>query len=83
MYRWYKNNYENYLFKNKNNLYNLLAYIDRSKKEGKSDSEIYRNLKKAGWDSEQANYSMKKYANKKTGMFKFPLLKIFSGVKKK
>lgn len=67
--RWYKNNYENYLFKNKNNLYNISAYIEKSKKEGKSDSEIYRNLKKAGWDSEQASYAMKKHAGKKVGMF--------------
>ena len=82
MHRWYKNNYENYLFKNKNNLYNLMSYIDKSKREGKSDSEIHKNLKNAGWDSEQTGYAIKKYSGKQTGMFEIPFLKILGGMKK-
>jgi hypothetical protein len=52
---------ENYLFKNKNNLYNLMNYIQKSKKQGKTNAEIYRQLKKIGWDSAQARYAIDKY----------------------
>ena len=82
IYKWYKSNYENYLFKNKNNLYNLLAYIDKSKKSGMGNSEINKNLKKAGWDSEQTEYAIKKYEGKRTGMFNLHFIKIFDGIKK-
>jgi len=75
MYNWYKRNYENYLFKNKNNLYNIMSYIKRSKMKGESESTIYKSLKKSGWASEQAKYAMKKYFGKKTGMFEIPLAK--------
>jgi PKD repeat protein len=62
---WYKRKYENYLFKNKNNLYNLLNYIDAEKKRGTTEKDIRLKLKKTGWNSEQINYSLKKYSGKK------------------
>ena len=54
---WYKRKYEDYLFKNKNNLYNLLNYIDAEKKKGTSEKDIRSKLRKTGWNSEQINYS--------------------------
>lgn len=65
---WYTKKYENYLFKDKNNLYNLINYIHSSIKKGMNRSEIVKNLKKAKWTNEQINYVMKKYAGKGTGM---------------
>ena len=74
---WYKKKYESYLFKNKNNMYNLINYINNEKKQGKLDQEITKNLKKVGWNSEQITYVTKKYAGKRTGMYELSLGKIF------
>ena len=62
---WYKRKYENYLFKNRNNLYNLINYIYAEKKKGTEEKEIKARLKKTGWNSEQVNYALKKYSGKK------------------
>lgn len=69
--KWYQKKYENYLFKNKNDLYNMVIYVNNAKKKGMSNKEIEENLKKAGWSAERIVYVMKKYAGKRTGMFGF------------
>ncbi len=79
---WYKRRYENYLFKNRNNLYNLLTYIDNTKKRGLKNKDILVKLKKVGWNSEQIKYVMRKYVGKRTGMFEIPLGKLFGIFKK-
>jgi len=79
---WYKRKYENYLFKNRNELYNLISYIQSSKKKGLENKEIIIKLKKAGWKSEQITYVMRKYSGKRTGMFELPVGKILSRFKK-
>ena len=66
--RWYRIRYENYLFRNKNDLYNIVSYIQSSKKAGTSESDISEKLRKAGWKAEQVRYVMRKYAGKKTGL---------------
>ena len=80
---WYKKKYENYLFRNRNNLYNIITYINNAKKKGLENEEISIKLKKAGWNSEQVKYVMKKYSGKRTGMFEIPIEKILSKFKKK
>jgi hypothetical protein len=65
---WYKKRYENYLFKNKNNLFNVINYIKTSKEKGMSEKDIMAQLRKSGWNSEQITYALKKYAGKETGM---------------
>ncbi|MFH1326957.1 MAG: PKD domain-containing protein [archaeon] len=75
--QWYKNKYETHLFKNRNNLLNLLTYINNQRKIGIFDDEIVKKLKKSKWKSEQINYAMKKYVGKRTGMFELPFFKIF------
>ena len=66
---WYDRKYENYLFKNKNNLYNLVVYINNAKRKGMKDFDIEKNLRKAKWSSEQIRYVMRKYAGKRTGLW--------------
>lgn len=66
--RWYDHKYEDSLFKDKNKLYNLANYVTQAKKNGMSNSEIKKNLKKADWSGEQIRYVMKKYAGKRTGL---------------
>jgi len=65
---WYKRKYETYLFKDRNNLFNLISYIENMGKKGTKPEEISKNLKKSGWNSEQVTYVMKKYLGKRTGM---------------
>jgi hypothetical protein len=79
---WYKRKYENHLFKNRNNLYNLINYIGNEKKKGTNERDMAIKLKKAGWNSEQTTYALKKYAGKRTGMPEIPIEKIFRGNKK-
>ena len=47
--QWYKKSYENYLFPNKNSLYNLLNYLGNQKKQGVKEKEMRKRLKKAAW----------------------------------
>ena len=79
---WYRIRYENYLFKNKNDLYNMVNYVHNSKKKGMHNKEIAENLRKAKWTSEQVTYVMKKYAGERTGMFEIPIFKFFRKGKK-
>jgi hypothetical protein len=83
---WYRNKYENYLFKNKNNLYNIVSYVHNEKKKGLKSPEISKKLKKVGWSAEQVRYVMRKYAGKRTGMIELPrtkTLKSTSGKEKR
>lgn len=76
---WYKARYETYLFKDRNNLYNLVNYISNEKKKGTKEKDIMAKLKKAGWNPEQLTYALKKYNNKNTGMLEIISLdKIFN-----
>jgi len=82
MQRWYRLKYENYLFKNRNDLYNLISYIENAKKKGIDESEIRKRLKKTGWSSEQVNYIVKKYLGKRTGMVEISIDKILNFFRK-
>lgn len=71
---WYRKKYETYLFKTKNNMYNIMIYIHNSKLKGIPKEEIEKNLKKAGWAKEQISYAMQKYHGKKiAGMIHQPM----------
>lgn len=81
MQEWYKKKYEDYLFRNKNNLYNLLLYIGNATNKGFSEKEIFNNLKKVGWDAEQINYAVRKYMGKRTGMLEIPVTRFLDKLK--
>jgi PKD repeat protein len=66
--KWYQKRYESYLFKNKNDLYNIVTYIHTAKIKGVKDRDIERNLRRSEWNSEQIGYVMKKYAGKGIGL---------------
>lgn len=66
--KWYDKKYESHLFKNRNDLYNIVTYIHNAKKRGVKNKKIAQNLRKSKWSSEHINYVMKKYAGKRTGM---------------
>lgn len=73
--KWYQTKYEKYLFSDRNNLYNVMIYVNNSKKQGLEDSEIRKNLSRAGWSGEQIRYIMRKFENKETGMPELTLKK--------
>lgn len=75
--KWYSKKYENYLFKNKNDLYNLISFIEHSKKKGVDENKIVKSLKKSGWSGEQRRYIIRKYLGKRTGMFTINFGNIF------
>ena len=80
---WYKKRYESFLFKNRNDLYNIMTYINNSKKQGLDERKIEQNLKKSGWKNEQVDYALKKYSGKKTGMmYEIPIEKVTNVVNK-
>lgn len=67
--KWYKVKYEKYLFKDRTNLYNVMVYVNSAKKNGMSNEDIKKNLRKSGWSGEQIRYIMRKYEGKNTGMY--------------
>jgi len=79
---WYKKHYENYLFKNKNFLFNIMNYIHQEKVKGKNDGEIEKNLKKSGWNSEQIRYAVRKFYGKRTGMWEIPMDWLFNNFRR-
>lgn len=71
---WYRKKYEAHLFKTRNNLFNIMTYIQNAKKKEMPREEIMKNLRKAGWTGEQIEYAMRKYEGKKIlGLVRNPL----------
>ena len=70
---WYKRRYEDYLFKKRNDLYNLVIFIQASRDKKIKDSVIAAKLRKVGWSSEQVTYAMKTHSEKRTGMLEVPV----------
>ena len=73
--QWYKNNYEKHLFKNPDDLYNLINFIYNSRKIGTKDADIKKKLEEKKWKKEQLIYAFKKIDGKRTGMFEIPIFK--------
>ncbi len=74
IHSWYRKKYEAHLFKTRNNLFNIMTYIQNAKKKGMSRDETIENLKKAGWTGEQISYAMRKYEGKKIlGLIRNPV----------
>lgn len=78
---WYKKNYEHHLFKNRDDLYNVINFIYNSRVAGLESKEIRHKLKGTGWKNEQITYAFKKIDGKRTGMFEIPIFKMFENRK--
>ncbi|MEM4271547.1 MAG: hypothetical protein QXD13_00410 [Candidatus Pacearchaeota archaeon] len=77
LYEWYKKHYENYLFKNPDDLYNVISFIYYSRAKGMKDDEIRKKLSEAGWSGEKIEYAFRKLDGKRTGMWEIPILMFF------
>lgn len=74
---WYKRHYEKYLFKNKNDLFNLINFINNALHQGISKDDIIKKLNPYGWKTEQIVYALKKVRGKRTGMWEIPIFRWF------
>ncbi len=72
---WYKRYYEKYLFKNKNDLFNLINFINNALHQKLSKDEIFKKLRPYGWKNEQIVYAFKKVQGKRTGMWEIPVFR--------
>jgi hypothetical protein len=72
---WYKRYYESSLFPQKNNLFNLINFMNTSQTQGIKKSEIFEKLKEHGWTGEQLRFAWNKLHGKRTGMWEIPLFK--------
>ncbi len=72
---WYKKHYESHLFKNKNDLYNLINFIYNARIGGFDDDEVKNRLKEKKWKGEQIAYALRKLDGKRTGMWEIPIFK--------
>lgn len=79
--QWYKRRYESYLFKDKNDLFNLIHFISNAEKQGLARDEIIQKLKEKDWHSEQIVYAYRKFKGERTGMLEIPLFGLFEGSK--
>lgn len=66
--KWYQRKYEAHLFKDRNDLYNMINYVHRLKSRGVKEGDIGKNLRKAKWNPEQIAYVIKRYARKRIGI---------------
>jgi hypothetical protein len=80
---WYKRYYERHLFKNKDDLYNLINFIYNSRMSGLKDNDIRDKLKVSKWKSEQIWYALRKIDGKRTGLWEIPVFKFFENKKVK
>ncbi|MDP1728906.1 MAG: PKD domain-containing protein, partial [archaeon] len=78
---WYKRRYEEWLFKDKNDLFNLASFIENAEKQGLSREEIFAKLKEKNWPSEQVVFAYKKYKGMRTGMFEIPIFTLLEKTK--
>jgi len=72
---WYKKNYENYLFKNQDDLYNVITFIFNTRNSGLDDGSTRKKLAGTGWNHEQLAYAFNKLDGKRTGMYEIPIFR--------
>lgn len=80
---WYKRKYENWLFRDKNDLFNLINFMDNAEKQGLKKEEIFRKLEEKKWIKEQMNYAWNKYKGLRTGMWEIPVFNVFEKMRVK
>ena len=80
---WYKRHYEKHLFKNPNDLYNLINFVYNSRKSGLKEKEIMKKLLERNWSREQVVYAVKKLDGRRTGMWEIPVFKFLENKKVK
>lgn len=74
---WYKRRYETFLFKDRNQLFNLMVFMTTATNQGFDKKKIFDELRSKGWNKEQLEYAWKKFRGERTGMWEIPILRPF------
>jgi len=74
---WYKRHYESSLFKDKNQLFNIINYMNNCELHQVTKPEIYKQLRGMQWRDEQIFYAWNKLHGLRTGMWEIPLFKSY------
>jgi len=72
---WYKRKYEDYLFKDKNELFNLIHFIANAETQGLRKEAIFSKLALQGWHNEQMVFAYKRFKGQRTGMLEIPIFR--------
>lgn len=80
---WYKKRYESFLFKNRDDLYNIINFIFNARISKMNDNGIRNKLEGFRWSSEQITYTFRKLDGKRTGMWEIPIFKFIENRKVK
>ncbi len=72
---WYKKKYQAHLFKNPDELYNVINFIYNSRVSGMKDQDIQKKLQEKKWTKEQVKFAFNKIDGKRTGMWEIPIFK--------
>lgn len=72
---WYKKNYESKLFPDRNQLFNLINFMNNAISQNLDKSELVNQLEAVGWNGEQITYAWRKLHGMRTGMWEIPLFK--------
>jgi hypothetical protein len=78
---WYKKHYEDHLFKNKDDLYNLINFISNAEEQGLSKPQMYSKLVGKEWHSEQLDFAYHKFKGQRTGMWEIPIFRFWENKK--
>lgn len=70
---WYKHHYEHYLFRTKDEVYNLIFFLYNAEKQQLPEAQIRKKLLESGWTGEQITYASRKFKGQRTGMWEIPL----------
>lgn len=74
---WYKRHYEGHLFRNKQDVYNLICFVRNALNMKIDRKKIVKRLREYNWTSEQIIYAFRKAIGKRTGMWEIPIFRIF------
>ncbi len=77
----YKKFYEGHLFPNKNDLFNLINFMNNTENQGVLKVEIFSKLREMDWNSEQLDFAWKRLHGKRTGMFEIPIFRFWENRK--
>jgi hypothetical protein len=80
---WYKRYYEKSLFKDRNELFNLVNFMNNCEVQGFLKNEMFSKLREFNWSNEQITYVWKKLHGKRTGMWEIPIFKFIENLEVK
>lgn len=81
---WYKRKYEEYLFRDREEMFNLISFIENARANKLSNVQIKEVLLTKGWDRDQVEYAILRSEGKNPGMFEIiPVDKVISRIEMK